>query len=76
VVTLQVDEQKTLTVTIHDNGTGFDPAGDSSERKPHFGLEMMRERASAIGASFEILSEHGQGTQVIVKLPLAGKGES
>ena len=76
VVTLQVDEQKTLTVTIHDNGTGFDPAGDSSERKPHFGLEMMRERASAIGASFEILSEHGQGTQVIVKLQLAGKGES
>ncbi len=76
VVTLQVHEQKILTVTIHDNGTGFDPAEDSSDRKPHYGLDSMRERADAIGASFEVHSEKGLGTQVIVRLPLAGKGES
>jgi signal transduction histidine kinase len=75
-VILQVDEQKILTITIRDNGAGFDPAEDLSDRKPHFGLETMSERASSIGASFEIVSEKGQGTQVIVKLPLAGKGES
>ena len=74
VVTIQVYEQKTLTVTIHDNGTGFDPAEDSPDRKPHYGLESMRERAEMIGASFEVHSEKGQGTQVIVRLPLAGKG--
>jgi two-component system nitrate/nitrite sensor histidine kinase NarX len=71
-----VHEQKILTVTIHDNGTGFDPAEDSSDRKPHYGLDSMRDRADAIGASFEVHSEKGLGTQVIVRLPLAGKGES
>jgi two-component system nitrate/nitrite sensor histidine kinase NarX len=76
VVTLQVLDQKTLTITIHDNGSGFDPAENSLESKPHYGLESMRQRATSIGASFEVLSEKGLGTQVIVSLPLAGKGES
>ena len=75
-VMLQVNQQKTLIVTIRDNGVGFDPAENLSDRKPHFGLETMSERASAIGASFEIISEKGQGTKVIVRLPLAFQGES
>ena len=69
-VILQVDDQKLLTITIHDNGVGFDPLDDFADHKPHFGLETMSERASAIGASFEIISNAGQGTQIIVKLPL------
>lgn len=76
VVTLQVDDQKTLIITIRDDGVGFDPADDSAERKPHFGLETMQERAGAIGASFEIISNREEGTQVIVKLPLITEGES
>ncbi len=75
-VMLQVNQQKTLIVTIRDNGVGFDPAENLSDRKPHFGLETMSERASAIGASFEIISEKGQGTKVIVRLPLTFQGES
>lgn len=69
-VTLQVDEHKTLIIAIRDNGIGFDPTDDFAERKPHFGLATMSERASAIGASFEVISKNGQGTQIIVKLPL------
>jgi signal transduction histidine kinase len=75
-VTLQVEDQRMLIITIRDNGIGFDPTDDFSQRKPHFGLETMSERASAIGASFEVISKIGQGTQVIVKLPLTAGGKS
>ena len=71
-VTLQVEEQDLLIITIHDNGMGFDPADDFADHKPHFGLETMSERAAAIGATFEIISSAGQGAQIIVKLPLQG----
>ena len=75
-VTLQVEESKTLVITIRDNGVGFDPAEALAEGKPHFGLEIMSERAKGIGASFEVNSKVGQGTQVTVKLPLTAVGES
>jgi signal transduction histidine kinase len=75
-VTLQVNDQDMLVVIIHDNGVGFDPLDDFAGRKPHFGLETMNERAAAIGASFQIVSKPGLGTQVIVKLPLMVEGES
>lgn len=75
-VTLQVDDQNILTIIIHDNGVGFDPLDEFADRKPHFGLETMSERAAAIGASFEVVSKTGQGTQVIVKLPLMMEGAS
>ena len=75
-VTLQVDDQNMLTIIICDNGVGFDPLDDFAEHKPHFGLETMSERAAAIGASFEIISKTGQGTQVVVKLPLKVEGDS
>ncbi len=75
-VTLQVNDQNLLILTIRDNGIGFDPLDDFADHKPHFGLETMSERAAAIGASFEIISKTGQGTQVVVKLPLMVEGES
>ena len=75
-VTLQVDDQRNLIIIIRDDGIGFNPADNSAQRKPHFGLETMSERAKAIGASFEIISIIGQGTQVIVKLSLTAGGKS
>jgi signal transduction histidine kinase len=75
-VTLQVSEQNKLIITIRDNGIGFDPSDDFAEHKPHFGLETMSERAGAIGASFKVISKAGQGTQVVVELPLMVEGES
>jgi len=51
------------TLSIRDDGRGFDV-----ERVPQgrFGLENMRERAAAIGATIEISSQPGAGTQVTV----------
>jgi signal transduction histidine kinase len=55
-----------LEMTIRDNGIGFDPFLTGLERKGHFGMQIMVERAHAIGAQIEIKSSPGRGTQVIV----------
>ena len=48
-------------LTIHDNGQGFDPAQIPSG---HYGLNIMQERAQAIGAQLSVSSRIGQGTDV------------
>jgi signal transduction histidine kinase len=54
--------KESLNLEIRDDGEGFDPVGvDSKER---YGLQLMRERAQLIGASFEITSRKGQGTTI------------
>ena len=52
-----------VTLTISDDGIGFDPDSVSSE---HLGLGIMCERADAIGAECKIESETGQGTRITV----------
>jgi len=60
----------TLQVTIADDGQGFDPATVTSKRGEGFGLQTMRERAESLGGALEIASAPGQGTQLIVHVPL------
>ncbi len=68
---VQLDcESHCLKLTVGDDGIGFDPANPPSDRKPHFGLATMRERADAMGAIFSIESQTGAGTQVSIRLPL------
>lgn len=50
-------------LVIRDDGSGFDIANVTSN---HFGLNIMRERADAIGAFLSIESRPGQGTEVRV----------
>jgi len=54
-----------LELHIRDNGRGF----ATSEPVPsgHYGLGMMRERAEAVGAVLTIISQLGQGTEVIIR---------
>jgi signal transduction histidine kinase len=61
LVTLRLNE--TVTLSIVDNGSGFDPASVSPR---HYGLKIMCERAEALGAEFSIYSEPGEGTQISV----------
>jgi PAS domain S-box-containing protein len=53
-----------VEMRIHDNGRGFEKSDVAGK---NLGLRIMRERASAIGASLEIHSDPGQGTEVVVK---------
>lgn len=52
-----------LTLTINDDGRGFDPR-DLPESKG-LGVAGMRERAALIGGILEVKSECGQGTRII-----------
>ncbi|HEX3265030.1 MAG TPA: GAF domain-containing sensor histidine kinase [Candidatus Limnocylindrales bacterium] len=57
------------TLTIADDGTGFDPTA-----KPgigHFGLANLRDRAAAVAGTLSIESGTGNGTRIIVRLPFA-----
>lgn len=58
-----------LDVQIEDNGRGFEPAEMRANGRAHFGLAIMRERAEAIGATFEVRSANGRGTLVTLHLP-------
>lgn len=55
------------TITIKDNGKGFDPAG--IDIKASLGLRGMKERIKLIGGTMEIQSKQGAGTTVIFSLP-------
>lgn len=59
-----------LRVTVRDNGAGFDP--ERAVRPTSLGLLSMRERAAAIGATFQINSTPGLGTAVVIERPLGG----
>lgn len=70
-VRIELDEQ-TLEISIEDHGVGFDPYGPPSDKRPHFGLKTMRERADAIGADFNVDTSPGEGTRVTVVLIMNG----
>jgi signal transduction histidine kinase len=57
-----------LRVGIQDWGVGFDP---TNVKKTRYGLTGMRERARLFGGTTEIDSSPGQGTRIIVTLPLS-----
>jgi signal transduction histidine kinase len=64
-----------LSITVEDNGQGFDP---SELRKKDcgcegVGLQIMRERADSLGGYLEIESYPGQGTRVITHVPLSDR---
>ena len=55
-------------VRIRDDGRGFDVTG-SPKGPGGFGMQTMRERASAIGAILEVTTTPGEGTEVLLWLP-------
>lgn len=55
-----------LTLTVEDDGTGFEPQGAQAETG--YGLRGMRERADEIGATLTFDSRPGAGTVVKVVL--------
>jgi signal transduction histidine kinase len=56
-----------ITLLVSDDGCGFDPA---SVPPDHLGHQTMRERAAANGAVFQLDSQPGAGTRVLVCWPL------
>jgi len=67
-----VSENGFVCVTIHDDGRGFDPDAASAGVEEHFGLRVMRERAEEVGGSLSLQSTTGQGTELVVRVPVKG----
>lgn len=57
-----------LRVRIWDDGCGFDPK--ESTRDGHYGLHIINERIQSLGGKAEINSTLGEGTEVMLWLPL------
>jgi two-component system nitrate/nitrite sensor histidine kinase NarX len=60
-------ESHQVTLSIEDDGRGFDPAYIGVQS---LGLGIMRERAEKLGGTLEIESEIGVGTRVVARCPL------
>ncbi len=58
-----------VQLSVRDDGDGFDRQELNGEGK-HFGLVGMEERAVQIGASLKINSRTGEGTEVLVEVPI------
>jgi len=70
-VDLVLEESETeLALLIADDGRGF---SQSIPRPGHFGLRSMRERAEAVGATLEMISAEGGGTQILLRVPRDGR---
>ena len=55
-----------LSLIVRDNGKGF----DIEQNTTGFGLKSMRDRTLALEGNFDIESFPGQGTKIIVEIPL------
>ena len=67
-VLLQQGEQG-ATLTVEDNGVGFDPERSASESR--LGLVGMRERCEMMGGTLVVESSHGAGTTLVAEIPHA-----
>jgi signal transduction histidine kinase len=62
---------KDVVVSIEDDGRGFDPAAPvTDEKRKHWGLMGIQERAEILGGTAKIESAVGKGTRVEVRIPL------
>jgi two-component system sensor histidine kinase DegS len=73
-VQLTIDLEK-LTVTITDNGVGFnmEQVLNNPEKWDHFGVRGIVERAKLVGGDAQIESKKGRGTRIVVEVPLGKK---
>jgi signal transduction histidine kinase len=63
-------DQLVMTLSIEDNGRGFDLTRVASRHSRNLGLISMRERAELIGAQLQVTSTPGQGTRISIVVPL------
>lgn len=62
------DDQATLTIT--DDGQGFDPGRVGEDGQVTFGLTGMQERIADLGGQLSVRSAPGRGTEVRALVPL------
>jgi len=61
---------KKIQIAIRDDGKGFEPSMLQEDQSSGFGLRFMRERADAIGSSLKVHSAPGEGTEILLTVPM------
>lgn len=63
-----------VTLSVADNGVGFDLAAMQAEcgDRESFGLMSMKERIDLVDGEFAVTSEPGRGTRIVARVPAAG----
>ena len=70
-VLVRLEDRIDFTLTITDDGAGFDPAQLDRRGDEHIGIHIMRERAHRIDAALAVTSAPGSGTSITLTLPQA-----
>jgi signal transduction histidine kinase len=70
-VHLSFDRKEDLVrICVQDDGQGFDPRLVEHQSGDHFGLGFMRERAEALCGDLRVHSAPGEGTSLLVEIPV------
>ena len=64
-----IEDAESIEFELRDNGRGFDTTAPGPEG--HYGVAMMRDRASVAGGSFTMASTPGQGTTITARFPIS-----
>jgi signal transduction histidine kinase len=61
-----------LSLSVEDDGVGFDPQGiaGGGMAQEHLGLILMKERVIQLGGEFSVDSRPGGGTHLVAEVPL------
>ncbi len=66
IIVQMIREQDRVSVTVQDNGRGFDPAAPTSGT----GLNNIRNRVGSYNGRMDVYSEPGKGTEISVEFKL------
>jgi signal transduction histidine kinase len=63
-------EPTRITISVSDDGVGFNPKTVCGPQDGHFGLLGMKERVTQLNGTLEIFSSPNQGTKIQASVPL------
>ena len=71
-VTLEQDHGQP-TITVSDDGKGFDTETVLKDPQMAHGLLIIQERLNLLGCTMQIVSKPGEGTRIVIGLPIERK---
>lgn len=64
------ETKRAYTITVRDDGVGFDVSAVKHDGRSHIGISSVRERLAAMcGGTLEIESTPGEGTTALITIP-------
>lgn len=67
-VQVLVENERDFSLRVADDGSGFTMEDAQNKGESHVGLRIMQERAQRLSAQFDIQSQRGQGTTILLRL--------